>query len=63
MDYKARCITAIVAVTGCAATLFIAGCSVEMPKSALPAFRLSPPVEVSSPPNPDTSKPTETRAP
>ena len=57
MSYKARCMTAVVAVVGSAATLFIAGCAVEVPKSAMPAFRLTPPVEAASTPNPDTSKP------
>jgi len=57
MGYKARCMTAVVAVVGSAATLFISGCAVEVPKSAMPAFRLTPPVEVASTPNPDTTKP------
>jgi hypothetical protein len=56
-------VTRLTVTTALAGTLFIAGCSVEMPKSALPAFRLSAPVEVPSPPNPDTSKPTEMLAP
>lgn len=57
MSYKARCMTAIVAVVGSAATLFIAGCAVEVPKSAMPAFRLTPPAEAASTPKPYTTKP------
>ena len=47
---------ALVAVVGWVATLFIAGCAVEVPKSALPALRLTPPAEATSTPNPDTNK-------
>jgi hypothetical protein len=54
MGYKARCMTAVV---GSAATLFISGCAVELPKSAMPAFRLTPPVEAASTPHPNMSKP------
>lgn len=57
MGCKARFMTAVIAVVGSAATLFIAGCAVEVPKSALPAFRLTPPAEAASTPNPDTNKP------
>lgn len=36
------------AAIGLVATLLIAGCAVEVPKSALPAFRLTPPAEVTT---------------
>jgi hypothetical protein len=62
MDYKAKCVTAIVAVVGWMATMLIAACSVEVPKSALP-FRLTPPADVSSPLKSDTHKPREMTAP
>ncbi len=56
MGCKARMV-AFVAVVGWVATLFIVGCAVEVPKSALPVFRLTPPAEATSTPNPDTNKP------
>ena len=37
MDHKAKRFAALVAST------LVAGCAVEVPKSALPAFRLTPP--------------------
>jgi len=55
MDYNAICVTARVA-TGLVATLLIAGCAVEVPKSALPAFRLTPPAEVTVEPKTDASR-------
>ena len=57
MGYKARCMAAVVAVVGSVAALFIVGCAVEVPKSAMPAFRLTPPAEIAGTPNPDTSEP------
>lgn len=41
-----------------AAIMFVAGCAVEVPKSALPEFRLTPPTE-SSATKLETTKPTE----
>jgi outer membrane murein-binding lipoprotein Lpp len=41
MDYKSRFVIAYVVV----ATVFVAGCAVEVPKSSLADFRLSPPQE------------------
>ena len=58
MDCRARPI--IVFFAFAAAILFIAGCAVEVPKSVLPAFRLTPPVATSAT-KPETSKPTEAR--
>ena len=55
MDYNPICVTARVA-TGLVATLLIAGCAVEVPKSALPAFRLTPPTEATVEPKTDASR-------
>jgi hypothetical protein len=61
MDYNAICVTARVA-TGLLATLLIAGCAVEVPKSALPAFRLTPPTELAVESKTDASRVTERSA-
>jgi hypothetical protein len=61
MEHKARSRTALLAITGCA-TLFISGCAVEVPKSALPAFRLTPPDEASGTPKTETTTRVETPA-
>lgn len=60
MYCKARSIYVFVALTAWAAAI-VAGCAVEVPKSALPAFRLTPPTEPMSATKPETTKPTEAR--
>lgn len=45
MNYNATYVTVRVA-GGLVATMLFAGCAVEVPKFALPAFRLTPPAEV-----------------
>ena len=47
---------------GLMATSLIAGCAVEVPKSVLPPFRLTPPTEVTSETKIDTAQPTNARA-
>lgn len=61
MEHKARSRTALLAITGWA-TLFISGCAVEVPKSALPAFRLTPPEEGSGIPRNNTTNRVKTPA-
>lgn len=56
MDYKSRFVIVFVGI----AALFVAGCAVEVPKSALPGFRLTPPQTEGL--NPGMSQPTEPRA-
>jgi hypothetical protein len=53
MDYKSRFVIVFVGM----AALFVAGCAVEVPKSALPGFRLTPPQTEGL--NPGMSKPTD----
>ncbi len=55
MDYKSRFVIVFVGM----AALFVAGCAVEVPKSALPGFRLTPPQTEGL--NPGMSKPTDPR--
>ena len=50
----------VLALTAWAAAV-VGGCAVEVPKSALSGFRLTPPVATSAT-KPETSKPTEARA-
>jgi len=42
MESKARPITALVGAAVCAAILLVAGCAVELPKSALPGVQPDP---------------------
>jgi hypothetical protein len=56
MNYKSRFVIAVVGM----AALFLAGCAVEVPKSALPGFRLTPPQTDAS--ELEMSKPTDARA-
>jgi hypothetical protein len=42
MEWKARPITALVGAAVCAAILLVAGCAVELPKSALPGVQPDP---------------------
>ena len=60
MVSKARSIAAFVVFAAWSAR--IAECAVEVPKSALPGFRLTPPAEPMSATKPETTKPTEARA-
>jgi hypothetical protein len=50
MDYKSRFVIVFVGM----AALFVGGCAVEVPKSALPGFRLTPPQTAT-----EMSKPTD----
>jgi len=52
MDHKARVVIALVI----GATMFTSGCAVEVPKSALPAFRLTPPEEPTHAVKPETKE-------
>ena len=61
MDYNATGVS-VRFVTGVVATLLIAGCAVEVPKSTLPAFRLTPPAEVTGETKTDTIRLTERSA-
>jgi hypothetical protein len=61
MGHRARYRAAFFAITGWA-TLFISGCAVEVPKSALSAFRLTPPDEASGTPKTDTTTRVKTSA-
>jgi hypothetical protein len=56
MNHKSRFVIAVVGM----AALFIAGCAVEVPKSALQGFRLTPPQTDAT--EPETSNPTDARA-
>ena len=60
MYCKARSIY-VLALTAWAAVI-VAGCAVEVPKSALPGFRLTPPAEPMSAIKPESTRPTEARA-
>jgi hypothetical protein len=64
MNCEARSRIAFVAVAALVAPLLIliAGCAVEVPKSALPGFRLTPPTESPSATKSEISKPTEARS-
>jgi len=62
MEREAICRAALLAVIGWGATLLIAGCAIEVPKSALPAFRLTPPATASGMPESDANKRIETPA-
>jgi hypothetical protein len=55
MDYKSRFVIVFVGV----AALFVAGCAVEVPKSALQGFSLAPPQTEEL--DPGMSKPTDPR--
>lgn len=55
------CVMARVAI-GLIAILLVAGCAVEVPKSVLPAFRLTPPTELTKKTKIDTSQPANARA-
>ena len=55
MDYKSRLVIVFVGM----AALSVAGCAVEVPKSALPEFRLTPPQTEGL--NPGMSKATDPR--
>ena len=55
MDYKSRFLIVFVGM----AALFVAGCAVEVPKSALPGFTLAPPQTEGL--SPGMSKPTDPR--
>lgn len=56
MDRKGRCVIALVGV----ATMFVSGCAVEVPKSALPAFGLTAPAELTNAIKPELDKPVDT---
>jgi len=62
MERKAICRAALLALTGWGATLLIAGCAIEVPKSALPAFRLTPAAAASGVPESGANKRIETPA-
>jgi hypothetical protein len=52
MDRRAEILIALVV----AATMLISGCAVEVPKSALREFRLTPPEEPANAVKPETKK-------
>jgi len=53
MDHKAEILIALVV----AATMLISGCAIEVPKSALREFRLTPPEEPANAVKSETKKP------